>query len=142
MWRIAYGHEFPHRCKIFQMLQAKPDGFSAGFAVGFSSKKATKSGNHSHGIAERGRLRWRNWIFRRMCTERLPFSFLEKYGAGDIGSFTTQFGQVEDAPSDDHINSQTGFDAARATQLSFFNLAATLESAMVNLNSPSAGIPI
>jgi len=34
------------------MLQAKPDGFRARFAVTFAPKKATESGNHAHGFAQ------------------------------------------------------------------------------------------
>src|SRR5881296_3557450 len=76
-----------------------------------------------------------------MSAEGLPFGFFEKDRAWNIWSFTTQFDQVEDAPSNDHIHSQTSFDAAGAAQLTFFDLAATLQRAMVNFDPPTAGIP-
>ena len=49
---------------------------------------------------------------------------------------------MEDAPGDDHVHSQTGFNAVGAGQLALFDLAAALESAMVDLNAPAPGVPV
>jgi len=76
-----------------------------------------------------------------VSAEGLPFSFFEENRAAYVGSFTAQFDQVKDAPGDDHVHRQTGFDATGAAELAFFNFAAAFQRAMVDLDSPPAGIP-
>src|SRR5215207_1828713 len=141
MWRIIRRHKFPHRCKIVEMLQSQPNCFRARLAITLASKKTTESGYHSHCRAQGWRLGWRDGLLRDVSAKGLPFRFFKKYRAGHIRSFPAQLDQVEDAPSDDHVDSQTGLDAVGTAQLALFDLASTFEGAMIGLDSPSPGVP-
>ncbi len=46
------------------------------------------------------------------------------------------------APSDDHVDRQTRFNTDGGAELAFFNLAAALQSAVINLDTPSFRIPV
>src|SRR6266481_9099454 len=141
MWRIGHRHELPHLFEVVQVLQAKPYRFGAGSTIAFASEIAAESSYPCNGLTQCRRISWGNGFFLDMGIKCLPFGLFEKHSAGDVGRFTAQFDQVEDAPGDNHIDSEAGFDTAGAAQLTFFDLATAFQRAMVNLDSPSARIP-
>src|SRR5262245_29317435 len=115
--------------------------FGAGFPITLAPEKATQGGNHACRLPQCRRLLRGNRFLGNVSTESFPFGFFEENRTGYVRSFTAKLYKMEDAPGDDHIQSQAGFNAVDAGQLTFFNLAAALERAMVDLNSPAAAVP-
>src|SRR5690242_8962129 len=71
-----------------------------------------------------------------------PFMFFEKDRTGYIWSFAAEFDEMIDAPGDNHIDRQAGFDRGGVAELSLFDLAAALESLVIDLNTPTLRVPI
>src|SRR5438128_12232032 len=115
--------------------------FRSRFAIALAAKKAAQTGDHADVFTGGGRRAVDNWSFENETGEGLPVVLLTEYRARNVGRFATQFRHVVDAPSDDHIDRQTGFNRVGIAQLSFFDLATTLQGLVINLNTPTLGIP-
>ena len=55
--------------------------------------------------------------------------------------FAPQFGQMQDAPGDHHVDREARFDAIGAAQLPGLDLTAAFERAVIDLDAPTRGIP-
>ena len=123
------------------MLKTEPKGFSARVAVGLSTKKATKGGNHAHSLSEGRRLFRRDWVLSLITDKGLPVSFFEKNSTRYVRRFSAQLCEVKNSPGYNHINGQTGLDGFGLTKLSFFDFTPIFKGFMINLNAPAAAIP-
>ena len=77
-----------------------------------------------------------------MRVQCFPLEFFKEDRAGNVRDFAPELGQVEDAPSHDQVDGQTGFNAIGCPQLPFFNLASALEGSMIDLNAPAQAVPV
>src|SRR5438552_16598543 len=142
MWSVLENHVLPHPSNSIQVLNTTPRRGRTRLTIGFSSKKATQNSNHAHGLLQGGRLVRRDRCFRDMRVKRFPLEFFEEHRAGNIRDFASEFGQMKDAPSDDHIDGQTGFDAVSSAQLTFFDLATACEGSVIDLDTPAQTVPV
>ena len=111
MWGELVGHEEPDLFDVVQTLQAEPKGFRAGFTIAFASQKTAQAGDHPHRRVQVGRLVRRLGEFVDEHGECLPFGLFEKHRAGQVRSFPSELGQMEDPPGHHQVNGQAGFDA-------------------------------
>ena len=106
----------------------------------FSGDEAAEHGDHDDHLAEGGRLR-RGRLSGLEDDDGLPLIVVEDGGAGHVGDGASEPGEMLDAPGDDHVDGEAGFEAVGGAELSFLDLAAALEGAVEDLDVPSAGIP-
>src|SRR5438128_10802512 len=97
MWRIGHRHELPHLFEVVQVLQAKPYRFGAGSTIAFASEIAAGSSSPCNGLRQCRRIGWGNGVFLDMGKECLPFGLVDRHSAGDVGRFTSELDQVEEA---------------------------------------------
>src|SRR6266850_563554 len=106
MWRIGHRHELPHLFEVVQVLQAKPYRFGAGSTIAFASEIAAESSYPCNGLTQCRGISWGNGFGLDSGRKGLPGCRVEKHSAGDVGRCTAQLDQVEDAPGDNHIESE------------------------------------
>ena len=126
---------------IVQTLLPKPDRLRSRVAVALAAEKAAETGDHAHIFMRCGGRPIDDGPLENKTGQRLPVVLFTKDGARNVGNFTAEFGHVMDAPSYNHIDSETSFDGIGISELTFFDLAATLEGLVIDLDAPTFGIP-
>src|SRR6266478_9777688 len=97
-----WDQEFIHVGHPGETFQTAPERFRSGLSVAFATKVSTEGADHPHCVAKkRCRVIGRNRLTDGVSHQSFPLGFLEENGAWHMGTFTTEFGQMVDAPCDD-----------------------------------------
>ena len=126
---------------VVQALQAAPEGLGTGLAVGFAGEETAELGDQEDHLAERRRLRRRR-LAGVEDDQGLPLLGLEGDGTGQFGGGPPEPGEIVDAPGDDHVDGEAGFQTVGGFELAIFNAASALEDAVEDLDPPAPGIPL
>ena len=86
---------------VLKALPAPPDSGDAGFAIGLTSKKATKLGNPSNSLSDGGRVVRECMGFVNAHVKRLPFDSGQDGSTRGVGLSALYEGHPVQTPSND-----------------------------------------
>ena len=142
MWDDEGSHELIDAGDVVEPLKAEPKGLGSGLAVTFAAKESAEFGCQSHGFMQGWRITGHDRFSCPIGEKTFPFVVFKENSAGHVRRFSAKLCQMMDAPSHYHVHCQARLYAIGGAQLSLFNLQTALESSMINLDSPTTGIPM
>ena len=133
----------PRLGEIVESTQAAPYGLGARLAVAFASQKATQSCNHSHRLAQRGRIRGQRSMRMELRVQDFPLRLLQDGRCKKSpASASSAASATKTRLRHNGIRGNRAAYGVRLLQLQALDAAAVLEHLVKLLDSPAIGVPL